>query len=264
VTRVGQNFNPEVGFLPRSNFVRPEIRVFFQPQPKRPKWIRRVAPHFSANAFYDATEVRPGQGRKLQTAFWHVHPFEIQPMQGGRFGWFFDVNKDNPIRPFQVYNRDGKRVVIPVGEYTWTQHAFEYFHNPSSAVTGTVRFRVGEYYNGDFNAVELTSDFRFTARVTASVGWTRQDISLPQGSFVANLVPVKTTIAFTNLASLSLLAQYNGQTGQYSANARLALLDRSGTGLFVVYNDRRDVLDSTSYDTVGRSLVIKYTRLFSF
>ena len=59
-----------------------------------------------------------------------------------------------------------------------------------------------------------------------------------------------------------MLAQYNGQTGQYSANARLALLNRSGTGLFIVYNDRRDVLDTTSYDTVGRSFVIKFTRLF--
>jgi len=134
----------------------------------------------------------------------------------------------------------------------------------TAPVTGTVRYRIGDYYNGNFNALELTSDFRFTARVTASVGWTRQDISLPGPgrSFVDNRVPVKRTIAFTNLASLSLLAQYNGQTGQYSTNARLALLNRSGTGLFVVYNDRRDVLDSTSYDTVGRSFVIKFTRLF--
>jgi len=264
VTHVGLNFNPEVGFLPRRNFVRPEWRVFFQPQPKRPKWIRRFAPHISGNVFYDAEEVRPGAGRRLQTAFSHVHLFEIQPMQGGRFGWFFDVNKDNPTAPFTVYNKDGKRVAIPVGDYTWTQHAFEYFHNPSAAVTGSVRYRVGEYYNGDFKSFELTSEYRFTARITASVGWTWQDIKLPYGNFTTNLVPVKTQIAFTNLASLSVLAQYNSQTGQYSTNARLALLNRSGTGLFVVFNDRRDNLQSTSYDTVGRSFVIKYTRLFDF
>ncbi len=200
----------------------------------------------------------------MQTAFSHVHLFEIQPMQGGRFGWFFDVNKDNPTAPFTVYNKDGKRVAIPVGDYTWTQHAFEYFHNPSAAVTGGVRYRVGEYYNGDFKAFELTSEYRFTARITASVGWTWQDIKLPYGNFTTNLVPIKTQIAFTNLASLSVLAQYNSTTGQYSTNARLALLNRSGTGLFVVFNDRRDNLQSTSYDTVGRSFVIKYTRLFDF
>jgi hypothetical protein len=256
-SQVGDNFNPEVGFLPRRGYRRPEFRVFFQPQPKRPRWIRRIAPHVNSNAYWD-------MNGRLQTAFTHLHAFEIQPMHGGRFGWFMDQNKDNPIAPFVVYNRDGNRVVIPPGDYTWWQNAFEYFHDPSAAVTGGVRYRVGNYYDGDFNAWEFSSDYRFTARFTASLGWTRQDVSLPGGSFVTHLVPVKASYSFTNLASLSALVQYNGQSGVYSSNIRLALLNRSGTGLFVVYNDRRDVLSSTSYDTVGRSFVVKYTRLIDF
>ncbi|MDH4063290.1 MAG: carbohydrate binding family 9 domain-containing protein, partial [Acidobacteriota bacterium] len=256
-TQVGDRFNPEVGFLPRRGFRRPEYRVFFQPQPKNIKWIRRISPHSSSNAYW-------GFDGKLQSSFTHFHAIEIQPTRGGRFGWFFDQNKDNPIADFVVYNRDGKRVVVPPGEYTWWQNAFEYFHDPSAAVTGSVRVRVGNYYDGDFNAVELNSDYRFTARFTASLGWTRQDVSLPGGAFVANLIPFKASYAFTNLASLSALVQYNGQSGLYSSNIRLALLNRSGTGLFVVYNDRRDVLDTTSYDTVGRSFVVKFTRLFDF
>ncbi|MCC7178861.1 MAG: carbohydrate binding family 9 domain-containing protein [Acidobacteria bacterium] len=256
-TQVGNRFNPEVGFLPRRGYRRPEFRAFFQPQPRNHRWIRRFAPHVSYTSFY-------GFDDKLQSSNTHVHPFEIQPMQGGRFGWFFDRVQDNPIAPFTVYNRDANRVVIQPGDYTWYQHAFEYMHNPSSAVTGTIRYRIGNYYNGDFNSVEVTSDYRFTARITASLGWTRQDVNLPTGAFVANLIPLKATVSFTNLASLSALVQYNGQTGQYSSNIRLALLDRSGTGLFVVFNDRRDVLDSTSYDVVGRSFVVKYTRLFDF
>jgi hypothetical protein len=256
-TQVGDNFNPEVGFLPRRGYRRPEFRVFFQPQPKRPRWIRRYAPHISSNAFWDLNG-------NLQTAFTHIHAFEIQPMRGGRFGWFADQNKDNPTQPFTVYNRDGNRVVIPAGQYTWWQNAFEYFHDPSAAVTGGIRYRIGSYYDGDFNALELTSDYRFTARFTASVGWTRQDVDLPYGAFVTHLIPVKASYSFTNLASLSALVQYNGQTGVYSSNIRLALLNRSGTGLFVVYNDRRDVLETTSYDTVGRSFVVKYTRLIDF
>ncbi len=256
-TQVGERFNPEVGFLPRRGYRRPELRLFFQPQPRNSRWIRRFAPHLSSSGYW-------GFDGRLQSSYTHVHPFEIQPMQGGRFGWFADYNQDNPIAPFTVYNRDGRRVVIPVGEYSWWQNAFEYFHNPSAAVTGSIRYRFGSYYDGDFNALELASEYRFTSRLTASLGWTRQDVTLPGGAFVANLVPFKASYAFTNLASLSALVQYNGQTGQYSSNVRLALLDRSGTGLFVVFNDRRDVLDSTSYDVVGRSFVVKYTRLFDF
>ena len=96
------------------------------------------------------------------------------------------------------------------------------------------------------------------------MGWTRQDVELPSGSFVNNLVPIKANYSFTTMTSLSALLQYNGQTGQFSSNVRFAWLNRSGTGLFVVYNDRRDLLSSTSIGTLGRSFVVKYTRLVDF
>ena len=131
-------------------------------------------------------------------------------------------------------------------------------------VTGTVRARVGNYYDGDFKSFELTSEYRITPKATASLGWTRQDIDLPYGSFVNNLVPIKANYSFTTLANISALLQYNGQTGQFSSNVRLAMLNRSGTGLFVVFNDRRDLLSSTVAETLGRSFVVKYTRLVDF
>ncbi len=256
-SQVGENFNPEVGFLPRRGYRRPEFRAFFQPQPKRIEWIRRIAPHISYNSFW-------GFDKILQTESWHIHPLEIQPKQGGRFGYFFDYNKDNPTLPFTVFNRDGRRVVIPAGDYSWGQNALEYLHNPSARVTGTIRYRFGHYYDGDFQSTELTSDYRITPKATASLGWTRQDIKLPGGNFVNNLVPLKGNYSFTTLINLSALLQYNGQTGQFSSNVRFAWLNRSGTGLFVVYNDRRDVLSSTAIETLGRSFVVKYTRLVDF
>jgi hypothetical protein len=256
-SQVGDNFNPEVGFLPRRGYRRPEFRAFFQPQPKKIEWIRRVAPHITYTSFY-------GFDDKLQSESWHLHGFEIQPKQGGRFGWFANYNKDNPTAPFQVYNRDGNRVVIPVGQYSWWQNVLEYLHNPSARVTGTARYYFGNYYNGDFTSMELTSEYRITPKATASLGWTRQDVDLPTGSFVNNLVPIKASYSFTTLTNLSALLQYNGQTGQFSSNIRFAMLNRSGTGLFVVFNDRRDLLSSTVQETLGRSFVVKYTRLVDF
>lgn len=256
-SQVGNNFNPEVGYLPRRGFRRPEFRAFFQPQPKKIEWIRRVSPHVSYNSYY-------GFDGELQSSMYHIHYFEIDPRQGGRFGSFFDYNKDVPLTPFTVYNREGKRVVIPPGKYGWGQHAFEYLHNPSARVTATARFRIGHYYDGDFKGLEFTSDYRITPKATASIGWTHQNIDLPYGKFQNNLVPIKASYSFTTLMSLSALMQYNSQTGQFSSNVRYAWLNRSGTGLFVVFNDRRDLLSSTSVDTLGRSFVVKYTRLLDF
>jgi hypothetical protein len=256
-SQVGEDFNPEVGFLPRRGFRRPEFRMFFQPQPKRVQWIRRVAPHMSYNSFW-------GFDGKRQSEMWHLHGFEIQPRMGGRFGWFMDYNRDNPAAPFAVFNRDGRRVVIPRGEYDWWQHAFEYLHNPSARVTATMRYRVGQYYDGNFSSIEFTSDYRITPKATASLGWTRQEADLPYGHFVNNLVPIKASYAFTTLANVSALLQYNGPNATLSSNIRLAILTRSGTGLFVVYNDRRDMTSYTSVETLGRSFIIKFNRLFDF
>ena len=96
------------------------------------------------------------------------------------------------------------------------------------------------------------------------IGWTRQNIDLPAGKFHTDLVPMKLSYAFTTLASVQALIQYNNQSSLVSSNIRLALLNRSGTGLFLVYNDRRDTTTFNPYETLGRSFVAKYTRLFDF
>jgi len=50
----------------------------------------------------------------------------------------------------------------------------------------------------------------------------RRDIKLPYGNFINNLVPINANYSFTTLMNLSALLQYNGQTGQFSSNVRLA------------------------------------------
>jgi hypothetical protein len=257
-SHVGNTFKPEVGFLPRSGYRRPEMRVFFQPQPKRWTWIRRISPHVSYNAFYG---LRDGE---LQSSTGHFHFLEIQPAQGGRFGTFIERVQDRPIVPFTVFDNSGRRVVIPPGLYTWYQVANEYIHNPSAVVSGQIRHRVGKFYDGDFNGFEADLTTRVGARFIGSVGWTRQNVELSGGEFHTDLVPVKVSYAFTTLASVQALVQHNSQSSLVSSNIRLALLNRSGTGLFVVYNDRRDTSTFNPYETLGRSFVVKYTRLVDF
>jgi hypothetical protein len=256
-SQVGETFNPEVGFLPRRGYRRPEMRLFFQPQPKRWPSIRRIQPHLTHNAYY-------GFDGQLQSSGSHIHPLDIQLARGGRFGTFIERTQDRPLVPFTVYNNSGRRVVIPPGLYTWYTVNNEYQHNPSDVVYGSFLHRYGNFYDGDVNAFESTIGTRIGSRFTGSIGWARQNITLPGGKFHTDLIPVRVSYSFTTLASLQALVQYNSQSSLISSNIRLALLNRSGTGLFVVYNDRRDTTDFTSYDTVGRSFVVKYTRLFDF
>ena len=105
---------------------------------------------------------------------------------------------------------------------------------------------------------------RAGARLLSEVAWNRDDITLPGGQFRNDLVPVKVSYAFTSLASVQGLLQYNRQASTFSSNIRLAMLNPSGTGFFLVYNDRRDTSSFTPDQLLGRSFVVKYTRLFTY
>ncbi len=264
-SQVGDGFNPEVGFLPRRGYRRYEGRWGLTYQPEKYPWIRRFSPHVFQQNYY-------GLDGQLQTSRGHYHFFEIQPAKGGRFGLRVDREQDSPISNFRVYRApDGREVIIPPGKYTWYYWTPEFFTDPSLPVSLVANPSFGNFYDGDWKHWSFAVNGRIGSKVAASLGFTRDDISLPGGDFVTTLVPVRVSYAFTPLANVQALIQYNSQSSVVSSNIRLALLDRSGTGLFIVYNDQRDTsLETRSFrnlpeDAVlGRSFIIKYTRLFDW
>ena len=264
---VGDNFSPEVGYQPRtSGYHFASYRAFLDYQPKKYPYVRRVSPHIFENWYW-------GLDGQVQTMRGHYHFLEIQPRTGGRWGARVDREQDRPLVPFTIYSgTNGKRVVIPPGLYGWHYWSVEYFSNPSAPLNFSVVPTWGSFYSGDYRQVAVNVEGRIGARLTANVGLTRGDYTLPYGNFTTTLLPMKLSYSFTPLATLGALVQYNAQNSTVNSNIRLALLNRSGTGLFLVYNDQRD----TSADTrsrrglnvddnlLGRSFIVKYTRLFDF
>ncbi len=257
-SQVGENFNPEVGFLPRQGYRRFDGGYNLSYQPVQWPWIRRIAPHVRTSAFVDLEN-------KLESSSGHWHFLDIRTRQGARFGYLVETNQDRPREAFTVYEDvTGREVAIPAGEYSWVRWAFEGNTDPSAPVHVRLIQRVGNFYDGDYFGWDLTVGLRAGARLLGEIGWNRDDITLPGGSFTNDLIPIKVAYSFTSLANLQGLIQYNRQRSTFSSNIRLALLDRSGTGLFIVYNDRRDTSRFTPDQVLGRSFIVKYTRLFDF
>ena len=257
-TQVGDRFNPEVGFLQRRGYRRLEARSNMRYQPKQWPWIRRISPHVNYNGYVDLQN-------RLEGSQGHWHFFDIQTLSGARFGYVIITGQDRPRLPFTIYQDvTGRRVVVPAGQYGWAWGEFEGNTNQSAPISASLVHRIGNYYAGDYHSWRLTVGLRAGARLLSELGWNRDDVTLPGGRFRNDLVPMKVSYAFTSLASLQGLIQYNKQASTISSNIRLALLNRSGTGFFVVYNDRRDTSPFTPDELLGRSFIIKYTRLFDY
>ena len=262
---VGERFNPEVGFLPRSGYHFTTYRFGLAYQPEKYPSIRRFSPHVFERWWV-------GLDGDVQTMRGHYHFFEIQPASGGRWGLHVNREQDRPLEPFTIHEEPaGRTVVIPPGLYSWWYWTAEYFSNPSAPFSFTIQPTVGDFYNGTSVRIRANVSGRLGSRFTASVGLNRADIDLPSGNFSTTLVPIKASYSFTPLATLAALVQYNSRSTLASSNIRLAILNRSGTGFFVVYNDQRDTSPETrafrglnEENLIGRSFIVKYARLFDF
>ncbi len=272
-TQTGADFSARSGFVPRNGYRKPQVRLFLDYQPKRYAWIRRFSPHVTWSKFYtwDATNEFDGQ---VESSRAHIHFFEVQPQIGGRFGARVDKMEDRPDVPFTVYTGpEGDTVVIPPGFYSWDEWSLEYYGNPSATLWGSAVYTFGNFYDGDLNRFDVAANVRIGATIQASVGWRRDDVKLPGGDFTTDLIPVRFNYSFTPLMNIQALIQYNSQAADVSSNIRFAMLNRSGTGLFIVYNDQRSTANFVRLDPetgqifpdlIGRSFVVKYTYMFDF
>ena len=257
-TQVGERFNPEVGFLRRRAYRSVEARTNLRYQPKQWPWIRRIQPHANYTGYLDLQN-------RLESSQAHWHFFDIQTLSGARFGYVIITGQDRPRVPFTIYQDvRGRQVVMPAGEYGWMWWEFEGNTNRSAPLSAALVHKIGRYYNGDYHGWRVTVALRAGARLLSEAEWTHDDVRLPVGGFRNDLLPIKVSYAFTSLASLQGLLQYNKQASTFSSNIRLALLNRSGTGFFLVYNDRRDTSSFTPDELLGRSFIVKYTRLFDY
>ncbi len=236
---VGENFNPEVGFVRRVKFRKPNASYRYTHYFKKGAW-RSIYPHASFQNWYAL-----GSNEK-QSAFEHYH-VDSRLQNGGRLGLAYNRNFERLRDPFAVF----PGVRIPVGSYQFGEAIANFRSDPSATLFGGGTFAVGDFYSGDITALNLTGGVRKGQNLTWTLSWSRKFIDLPVGEFETDLASLRFNWSITPKSYFQTLSQYSNRTNQFSHNIRLGLLSTSSTGLFVVYNTgmlMRDYLDPHGVD----------------
>jgi len=122
----------------------------------------------------------------------------------------------------------------------------------------------GGFFGGSRVSLGTEVRGRIGDRFNAYVDFQRNDVSLPTGDFVTNLVRMRFSYSFTTSAYVQALVQYNDLIHNWSTNVRFAWLQAANSGLYLVYNENRDPrpLDEGGAGLRGRSVIIKYSYTF--
>ena len=248
--RVGENFNPEVGFLPRrGGYERLAGRVGMQLRDEglRAMGFRELNPHVS----YQRYNRLDGS---LQTARLHMDN-HLDWENGNYIAPAVNVDWEGLDQPFEV----SPGVVVPAGTYRSTHTAFRTHTDSRKWISATFDWDYGGFLSGHQNSTAPGIILRRGGTMSLAARWLRNDIELPEGSFVTNLANLRATYNFSPLVLVQALVQYNDRTSRWSSNVRFSWLRTAGTGLYIVYND------TEAFDGLGpvnRSLVIKYSHQF--
>ncbi|MPZ19626.1 MAG: hydrolase [Luteitalea sp.] len=248
---VGEQFNPEVGFLTRRGYRKPDARLMTRFRPKSFLNIQELRPHTSYRGFW-------GFDGFQESGHWHIdNHWELKNSYEVHTG--FNLTHEGVRTPFEIF----PDVVVPPGTYEHGEAQLVFMTNQGAPVSLDVETTIGGFFGGDRVSVSPTLRMRLRETLTTEVTYERNDVDLPWGDFVASLVRTRASYSFNTRTFVQALVQYNDRADLWSMNFRFAWLRAANTGLFIVYTDTRGLYDLFDRpERTDRSLTVKFSRRF--
>ncbi|MEQ8217637.1 MAG: DUF5916 domain-containing protein [Arenibacter sp.] len=245
-TEVGEGFNPEVGFLQRSAFRKPEARVLYHFRPKNENSvILELRPHISYNSFWNFEGFQ-------ETSYTHIdNHWEFK--SGMEIHTGLNLTTEGVLDPFEI--SDG--VTVLPGTYRHSESQLVFFTNKSNPVSVNIRSVIGGSFGGKRYQQSATLSVRLGDKFNSDFIYLYNNYQLPVGDFTANIFRSQMTYSFRPNLYVQSLVQNNSANELWAVNLRLGWLQRANTGLFVVYN-----YNVREGDPLNNSIIIKYSRMF--
>ena len=249
-SQIGDDFNPEVGFLARSGYRKFSGRILRRIRPDNLWNLFEIRPHVSYRGLWDFDGFQ-------ETGFIHVDShWEFQT--GSAIHTGFNITTEGVKEPFDII----PGVTIQPGTYDHGEVQLVFRGDESQPLNFGMRVVVGGRFGGD--RVSLTPEVRYRIgeKFTSELVYNYNDFDLPVpgGDFTANLLRLRLSYSFTPKILLQLLSQYNEIDERVSTNLRFSWLQSANSGLFLVYNE----VDESGLGALprGREFIIKYSHIF--
>jgi hypothetical protein len=154
----------------------------------------------------------------------------------------------------------GKGEIQP-GRYAFREGSVGYQSDASRPLAGEIRFSGGGFYDGDRRSVTLNGSWRPNPHFALDLGVERNRISLPEGSFEADVLGARVDLAGSTRSFLSGFFQYNTASEDRVINLRYNFIHSPLSDLFLVYSERRN---GDEGEVLERTFTLKVTKLLSF
>jgi hypothetical protein len=264
--RLGDGFDPSLGFMPRNNLHIWEFSGEYKP---RPGWslVRQMFHDLTVTLYNNRNNTR-----------WESYDATIKPLEwllesGDQFEAGILLQGDRPPEAFEI----SSEVDIPTGSYEWTRYLLGASSAEKRKISAEIKWESGNYYNGDLNTIEgslklkpsalLTLEFtgeRNTGKVMALPDEEESE-ELVEKNFTEQLFGLRLQLNFSPNLQLSSLTQYDTESRELGSNNKLRWTFDPLGDIFLVYNHnliRRRV--DNRWEFVSNQLPVKIQYAWRF
>ncbi len=245
--RIGDAFDPSMGFVARKSFYNYSGKVDFMPRPEN-GLVRQYRLRISPSLYTDLHH----QWESYDVS---ITPLDVSLESGDGFEFNLQPQGEYLRESFEI--SDG--VVIEPGSYHWRRYDLEVSTASKRALNGKASYGFGGFYGGKLDQVELQLNWRVISFLILEFMYENNIGKIPAGDFKKELFSARTAVNISPDLNISLFVQYDNESNTVGSYSRLRWTFAPLGDLYIVYkhNIQPELTDRWQQDQ--NQLMVKLT-----
>ena len=245
--RIGDSFEPSMGFVARNNINSYSVKVAYMPRPEN-KLIRQHQFRVSPSLVTDLNH----QWESYDVSF---TPINANFESGDSFSFSFSPTGEFLKDSFHI----AEDVTIDPGPYHWARYELEATTASKRAINGTAAYKFGGFYGGNLDQIELALNWRLMSFLILEFSYENNIARIPAGNFRKELMAVRTAFNINSNLNLSLFTQYDNESESLGSYSRLRWTFAPLGDLFVVYKHNIQPKITDRWQQDQNQIIVKLT-----
>ncbi|MDA8758413.1 carbohydrate binding family 9 domain-containing protein [Flavobacteriaceae bacterium] len=227
---VGENYNAEVGYVPRTHYYKFDTSLRYLFFPSQDSKILSHGPLFGSIQYFNFDGVGIDRGTQLGYEVNFKNRSEMVLTFENQF-----IVLQNPFDPI----RTGIQSLGALTEHRWNSINLAYDSKPQSLFTYALESSYGGYFQDGKRWLffsEMGYRFQPYVELNALVSYNHIELEEPWGTNGFWLLGVKSNFTFTRNIFFSNLYQYNEQQKLWNFNSRFQWRYKPASDIFLVFN----------------------------
>jgi len=250
---VQAKFNPEIGYIRRSNARRFSAELQFNPRPKFLGFARNLEIKPIEIDYYVNSATN-----KLESINYEWRPLGIRFKSGEFIEFNVQHNFDRLSESFAILDT----IQIPVGDY-W-DHLIEVQFNTYTGrkLYASLEASKGGFYTGTRTRVEADLTWNASKHWNFSGYWSKNYLYLPQGDAVATEISGRVSYAYSPKLNSGLFGQWNSEDEEVLLNFRFNWIPKIGSDFYFIVNQQLSTADQ-KLKLEGTTVMAKFVWRFA-